>query len=139
MKHLVIVFAILLSACSSGTNTPPSHIGFACPEVEMIGNMVYPISGATGVVDTDHLIIVSAGLQSAVLTLSATSGQTLTSASIIPVPNPLPTPNDPSVLGTYQAYRIPALAPATTYTITSTTQTSTSCGTNAFYGSFTTL
>jgi hypothetical protein len=125
-----------LTACGGSTSTPGGS-GTVCPVPFILGDLNYPASGATGVVDLQNLIVVSGGAAAAMLTLSPSSGQALTSTAIVAVPKPLPAPNTAIQRTPVTAFRIPALADHTTYGVTAFGPGT--CSTETQYGSFTTL
>jgi hypothetical protein len=124
---LAIVLCFL-TGCS-GTSTAP---GVACPAIAVELFVIYPKSGATNVVDAQNVVVV-AGTPWASVTLKPTSGPSTVSSQTVALPSPLPEPNATPVpaspaasgpIGT--AFRIPSLAPATTYAVTATATTDSS-------------
>lgn len=121
-----------VTACSgSSTSTTPVQ---PCPAIATAAILNYPADGSAGVVDEQNVIVVS-DVPAHRLYLRSTAGVTLVSTPIVPVPQPLPTPNIPLGSLPAVAFGIPALAAATTYTVTDVAPGSCSDG---FSGSFTT-
>lgn len=111
------------TGCSAESTAP----GVACPALALGLSVVYPQSGSTKVVDSQNIVVVS-GTSWTSLTLRSSSGSTIVSQQIVPVPNPLPQPNAGAALTPGLAFHIPALAAATTYAVSATTsQTAASC------------
>jgi hypothetical protein len=124
-----------LTACG-GSSSTPSGSPTVCPVPLVLGDLNYPAAGATGVVDSQNIIVVSGGAPTATLSLSASPEPTLATTAVVAVPNPLPSPNTAIQRTPATAFRIPALAAATTYNVTGLGPGT--CSTETQYGSFTT-
>jgi len=64
MKRLltasVLIFA---SGCGGGGSTQAPPVGVACPAMAAMGSLVYPASGAVGVLDSQSVVVVAGGLR----------------------------------------------------------------------------
>ncbi|MGD0051012.1 MAG: hypothetical protein ABSD03_04220 [Vulcanimicrobiaceae bacterium] len=101
-RTLPLAATIALAACS-GATTPPEN---RCVPIVIPAppKMVYPANGATGVPDGNFTLVLTYGFGSS-LTLSATGAPTVTTSGVTTLPNGA-------------GYAVPALQPATTYTVT---------------------
>jgi hypothetical protein len=135
-KYWTIAAVCALAACGGGASAPAGS-GMVCPVAIALGDLNYPAAGATDIVDSQNIVVVSGGVATAALSLSSASGPTLTTTTVVSVPNPLPSPNTAIQRQPVTAYRVPALAAATTYTVTGVAVPNI-CGPETQYGSFTT-
>lgn len=134
-RLLAVALLCSLTACGGSSSTPGGS-PTVCPVPLALGDLNYPAGGATGVVDSQDIIVVSGGAPTATLSLSASSGPTLATTTVVAVPNPLPSPKTAIQRTPATAFRIPALAAATTYNVTGFGPGT--CSAETQYGSFTT-
>jgi hypothetical protein len=95
MKRLltasVLIFA---SGCGGGGSTQAPPVGVVCPAMAAMGSLVYPASGAVGVLDSQSVVVVAGGLSVETLQFLPQSGQNISSTTMVPVP-PLPMSSTP--------------------------------------------
>jgi hypothetical protein len=100
-----------------------------------MGSLVYPASGAVGVLDSQSVVVVAGGLSVETLQLQPQSGQDISSTTMVPVP-PLPMLSTPIRYSPVLAFQIPKLAVATMYRVTGLGPSP--CYVPTEFGSFTT-
>ncbi len=123
MNRICLAIVLCSTNGCGGTSTTP---GVACPTLALTLFVIYPESGSTNIVDSQNIVVV-AGTPWTSLTLTSRSGSPIVSTQIVPVPSPLPEPNAAAGQATATAFRIPALAAATTYAVTAAFPQTGSC------------
>jgi hypothetical protein len=126
MHAMSLFLAAMVAACSSHS-APPMRCGLpiALPTQEIF--LAYPAPGATGVPDTVRTLIVGAPMPAfyatdtfSLTTMAGSMHVNVGKATPVPAPSPLPSPlatGEFSGTLSYFGVPIPALSPATTYTV----------------------
>ncbi|HTW84830.1 MAG TPA: hypothetical protein VMD91_12225 [Candidatus Sulfotelmatobacter sp.] len=133
MRRLLAVVVLALTACSGTTTTPqnrPTYPPSPCPAViPAQPTMIYPTNGETGVPDGNFTLVLSFQYGTNGLILSPANGGASVTTS---APSPAPTAPEAD-------YSVPALLPATSYTVTAKLTTTPSGIQDVQLGTFTTL
>ena len=113
MKRLLTASVLIFACgCGGGGSTQAPAVGVVCPAMAAMGSLVYPASGAVGVLDSQSVVVVAGGLSVETLQLQPQSGQDISSTTMVPVP-PLPMLSMPIRYSPVLAFQIPKLAVAT--------------------------
>jgi hypothetical protein len=136
MKRLLTASVLIFACgCGGGGSTQAPAVGVVCPAMAAMGSLVYPASGAVGVLDSQSVVVVAGGLSVETLQLQPQSGQDISSTTMVPVP-PLPMSSTPIRYSPVLAFQIPKLAVATMYRVTGLGPSP--CYVPTEFGSFTT-
>jgi hypothetical protein len=105
-----------LAACGGSSTQETTLLSFGCPLVIPDEQLLYPAPGSTAIPAAVNTIVIAGPV--AFLTLQPMTGTAIVTSTPTAVPIPIPSPNATPRTNPTGAFAVPALAAATTYTVT---------------------